>query len=248
MLVKTEAIVLRSFPFNDGRLVAEMLCRECGRTSFAVSVGKAGGPSRGRMKRQLLQPLTIVEVECDVRPVSGLQRLREMRLAYAYQCLPFEESRLAQGLFVAEFLLHATRGEQHGGALYDYVSMSLRWLDQAKGGSAGSGTANFHLVFMMHLSRLLGFYPNLKGSADERWFDLRGSCFCAAPPPHHDYLAPQEADRVRLLMRMDYPTMHLFRMSRAERNRCVEIMQTYYRLHLPQFPELQSLEVLRQLW
>ena len=49
-------------------------------------------------------------------------------------------------------------------------------------------------------------------------------------------------------MRMNYDTMHLFEMSRAERNRCVEIILSYYRLHLPGFPELKSLEVLRELY
>ena len=249
-LLTTQAIVLRSFPYNDGRLIVDMLCRQGGRLSFAVSVPK-GGAGRGRLRRQLFQPLTLVEAECDVRPNASLHRIRELRLDYAYTTLPFDEARLAQGLFVAEFLLYATRGEQQGEALYDYVAASLEWLDQAPrhaAGTTGSGTANFHLVFMMRLSRLLGFYPNLQQNDGERWFDLRGGCFLSAPPLHHDYLAPQEADHLRLLMRMDFPTMHLFRLTRWQRNRCVEIVETYYRLHLPQFPELRSLDVLRSLW
>jgi DNA repair protein RecO (recombination protein O) len=50
------------------------------------------------------------------------------------------------------------------------------------------------------------------------------------------------------MMRMDYPTMHLFRLSRHERNRLLEVAVTYYRLHLPNFPELKSLAVLQQLF
>jgi DNA repair protein RecO (recombination protein O) len=47
---------------------------------------------------------------------------------------------------------------------------------------------------------------------------------------------------------MDFPTMHLFRLSRHERNRIAEVLLHYYRLHIPQFPELKSLGVLRELW
>ena len=50
-----------------------------------------------------------------------------------------------------------------------------------------------------------------------------------------------------LLMRMNYETMHLFTMSRLERNRCLVIMNDYYRLHLPDFPVLKSLDVLKEL-
>jgi DNA repair protein RecO (recombination protein O) len=59
---------------------------------------------------------------------------------------------------------------------------------------------------------------------------------------------PQEASRIHLLMRMDYATMHLFRLSRADRNRILEILIQYYRLHIPQFPELRSLPVLQELF
>ncbi len=47
---------------------------------------------------------------------------------------------------------------------------------------------------------------------------------------------------------MNYDTMHLFAMSRAERNRCVDVMMEYYRLHLPDFPEMKSLPVLKELF
>ena len=75
-----------------------------------------------------------------------------------------------------------------------------------------------------------------------------GATFCATPPLHSDFLMPQEAGRIRLLMRMDYPTMHLFRLSRMERNRILELLLLYYRLHLPSFPALRSLSVLQELY
>ena len=49
-------------------------------------------------------------------------------------------------------------------------------------------------------------------------------------------------------MRMNYETMHLFRMNHDERNRIVDVLMTYYRLHVPNFPELRSLDVVRDLW
>ena len=59
---------------------------------------------------------------------------------------------------------------------------------------------------------------------------------------------PAEAGKIGLLMRLNYKTMHLCTMSRAERNRCTEVILEFYRLHVPGFPEMKSLEVLRQLF
>ena len=105
------------------------------------------------------------------------------------------------------------------------------------------------LVFLMRLSRFLGLYPNLEGYAEGDWFDLRAACFTPLRPVGHgDCIAPAEAARIARLMRMDYGTMHLFRLTRDERARCLDVILTYYRLHLPDFPELKSVEVLRELF
>ncbi len=47
---------------------------------------------------------------------------------------------------------------------------------------------------------------------------------------------------------MNYANMHLFKMSHAERNRFCDLVLDYYTLHLPKFPELKSLRVLRELF
>ena len=53
---------------------------------------------------------------------------------------------------------------------------------------------------------------------------------------------------MRDLMRLRFQTMHLYTMSRQERNRCVEVIISYYRLHMPDFPELKTLPILKELF
>ena len=60
------------------------------------------------------------------------------------------------------------------------------------------------------------------------------------PQLHSSYINPEDAGRLRQLMRMNYETMHLFGMSRAERTRCLTTINDYYSLHLPDFPVLKS--------
>ena len=101
----------------------------------------------------------------------------------------------------------------------------------------------------MRLSRFLGLYPNLEDYHTGDYFDLLNACFTSTRPLlHSSYINPEEAGRLRQLMRMNYETMHLFGMSRAERTRCLTIMNDYYRLHLPDFPVLKSLDVLKELF
>ena len=41
--------------------------------------------------------------------------------------------------------------------------------------------------------------------------------------------------------------MHLFRFTREQRTRLLEILNDYYRLHIPHFPELRSMAILREV-
>jgi len=240
MLTKTQAIVLHTLKYGESRLIVDLFTRSHGRLSFIVSVPKS---AKGKVKIQYFQPLTILEAEADIRPTLQLQKLKDVRLAMPFASIPFNPHKLAISLFVEEFLYVALRGEQQNEPLFDYVVSSIGWLD-----SQETDFSNFHLVFLMRMSRFLGFYPNLEGYAKGCYFDLRESVFADSAPLHHDYLPPQEAKKILLMMRMDYPTMRLYRMSHGERNRLLEVVLRYYQLHLPDFPEMKSLSVLKDLY
>ncbi|MBO5548858.1 MAG: DNA repair protein RecO [Prevotella sp.] len=240
MLVKTEAIVLHSFKYGESRLIVDMFTREVGRLSFIVPLPKT---PKSRLKKQYFQPMTLLEVECDVHQRVQLQKLKDVRLLSAYTSVPFSPEKLALSLFTAEFLYHALRSEQRNEPLFAYVCDAMRWLDAVE-----TGFANFHLTFLMRLSRFLGFYPNLDDYVDGCVFDLRAATFSLQVPTHRDFLQPDDAQRIHTLMRMDFPTMRLYRLSRHDRNRIVDVLLYYYRLHIPQFPELKSLSVLQELW
>ena len=240
MLAKTQAIVLHSIKYGETRLIVDMFTRMFGRQSFIVTISKT---SKAKVKKQFFQPLTLLEIETDIRSKLQLQKLGDVRLMTPFTSIHFDPDKLAISLFVAEFLYYALRSEQRNVLLYDYLENSILWLDGQQ-----SRFANFHLVFLMRLSRFLGFYPNLDDYEDNDYFDLRESVFTKNPPVHRDFLQPNEAQKVLLMMRMDFPTMYLFRMSHEERNRLLEVAIKYYRLHLPDFPEMKSIEVLQTLY
>ena len=240
MLTKTQAIVLHSLKYGETRLIVDMFTRSQGRQSFIVSIPKS---VKGKIKKQLFQPLTLLEIESDLRPKLQLQKLSDVRLASPFSSIPFDPNKLSISLFIAEFLYYALRSEQHNEPMFDYIVNSIQWLD-----AQTDRFANFHLVFLMRLSRFLGFYPNLEHYQTGDYFDLRESVFLSAPPVHRNFLYPQEAEKIQLMMRMDFPTMHLFRMSHQERNRLLEVSLIYYRLHLPDFPELKSVSILQELY
>lgn len=240
MEVKTDVIVLRTLKYGDSKLVVDTFTKTNGRLSFIVTVSNS---RRGRIKKQLFQPLMLLSAAIDVRSKASLHKIVNAAIKVPYVSLPFNPYKLSISMFIAEFLCYALRGEQCDEPLFCYVEDSLLWLD----GCGEADFANFHIVFLLRLSRFLGFFPNLDDYCEGDCFDLRTGCFCHALPFHSDVLNPQDTSMVRTMMRLNYQTMHLFRMSHIERNRFLDIALRYYAIHIPNFPDMKSLAVLRDL-
>lgn len=238
--IKTSAVVLRSVRYGDSQLIVDTFTEEAGRVSFICKLSKS---PKGKFKKQLFQPMTFIDIVTDYRPRLRLQRFKDVRLAGAFVSIPTDPYKLSITMFLSEFLACATRDEQRNPPLYDFISKSMSWLD-----GASSRFANFHLVFMVRLLGFLGFFPNMDSYRSGYVFDLRNGVFTAAIPSHPDFMNAEDSGRMFQFMRVSYETMHLYTMSRMERNRCVEVILHYYKLHVPNFPELKSLEVLRELF
>lgn len=241
MLQKTVGIVLHTIKYNDTSNIVDIYTQYAGRASFIVSVPRS---RKAAVKSVLFQPLAMVEFEADFRPNTSLYKIKEAKSFYPFSSIPYNPFKSAMALFLAEFLYRAVREETENHPLFAYLHHSIVWLD-----TCGSGYANFHLVFLMRLSRFLGLYPNLEDYHAGDYFDLLNACFTSLRPQiHSSYVNPDEAGHLSQLMRMNYETMHLFGMNRVERVRCLNIINDYYRLHLPDFPVLKSLAVLQELF
>ena len=227
MLQKTQGIVLHSLKYKDTSIIVDIYTEVSGRASFLVPVSRS---RKAAVKSVLFQPLSLVELEADFRPNTSIYKVKEAKSFYPFTSIPYDPYKSAIALFLSEFLYRALREEAENRPLFAYLQHSIVWLDEC-----GSGFANFH--------------PNLEDYHGGDYFDLQNACFTPLRPQlHSDYIAPEEAARLTRLMRMNYETMHLFAMSRMERARCLTIMNEYYRLHLPDFPVLKSLEVLKELF
>ena len=235
---KTRGIVLRTVKYGDQKIIVDLLSREEGRLSCVCKVGTS---AKSKFRRQLFQPLTILEFVAERSPRQPLGQLREARLAVPYTSIPFDGAKLSIAFFLAEFLSFATRDMHTDSTLYDFVEQSLAWLDMSD-----RGIANFHLMFIMRLSRFLGFFPDTDSYTSGALFDLREGRFTSVAPFHTDFLKPEDAGRMLTLIRMSPSNLHLFQMSRHDRNRTVDLILHFYRLHIPAFGEMKTLKVLRE--
>lgn len=240
MQEKAKGVVLRALRYGDNGLVVDIYTDTRGTVSFLVRVPKS---RKAAVKGVFFRPLSLLELDFEFRAKASLQHVRDVRFAYAYRSLPYDPCKSAIALFLSEVLSRVLRHEAAGSPLFDYLVFSLQWLD-----AAGRAYSSFHLVFLTRLTRFLGFYPNVDGWHEGDYFDMVNACFVPLRPFHHAFLEPREAALIPLFMRMNYDSMRFFAMNRRERDRYAEVLEAYYRLHVPEFPELKSLDVLKEIF
>lgn len=241
MIEKTRGIVLHTLRYADSKVIVTMFTESHGSLSFMVRVPRS---RHSVLQSVLLSPLSLLEVDMEFQESAQLQRLIDVRVDEPYLSLPYNPMKQTIALFLSEFLYYSLRDEQTNPELFAYLLHSLLWLDNRQ-----ERYANFPLTFLIRLSRFLGFWPNVDVATvgGGYVFDLVDAELKTTLPPHGSYLEPEEAAWVPLLMRMDFATMHLFRFSREQRTRLMEVLNDYYRLHVPHFPELKSMAILREV-
>lgn len=242
MLQTIEAIVLRVVKYSDTSVIVDCFTRAYGRMSFVASVSRSRRSSAGN----IWQPLAVVEFQADIRPGGKLPKAQGVHLSLAYRSLFFEPVKLSLAMFIAEFLSSALREEKENAPLYIYIMGTLQMLDEIEHPVA---VANIHIAFMLHLTRFLGIMPNVESDCSPTAvFDLLAGTYTAGLPSHRHFLMPAEAQQLPVLLRMDYANMRFFRFTRQQRQRILDVLLSYYRLHVPMFPELKSVEILNELF
>ena len=219
MMEKTRAIVLHTLRYTDQKTIVTMFTQNHGAVSFMVRMPRT---HRSVMQNVLLSPMSLLEVDMDYNDTARFQRLVDLKVDYPYQSLPYHPMKQTIALFLSEFLYYCLREEQTNPELYAYLETSLVWLDNRR-----EQYANFPLTFLIRMSRFLGFWPDTE--------EAQG------------VLRQGEETLVPLMLRMDFPTMHLFRFTHDERQRLLQVLNDYYRIHVPHFPELRSMAILREV-
>ena len=240
MLQKINGIVIHVIMYNDNFNIANIFTRERGRCSFLVRIPKS---KKTGVKNNLFQPLSMIELEADFRDTKHIYTIKNAKSYIPFVSIPYDPYKVAIALFISDFLNHALREESHDTFLYSYIENSIKWFDECR-----DNFSNFHLVFLFKLTKFLGFYPNVDDYEDGCYFDMVNSCFTKGQPLSGAYLDPEYAAHIRMLLRMNYETMHLFKMNRAQRISCLTIINDYYRFHLPDFPILKSVDVLKEVF
>ena len=240
MLHKTRGIALHSVAYSDTHIIIPVYTEDFGLVSYLAPRKRN---KKSRTSQSLYQPLSILDLEVEHYPLRDLQKIKEAQRYLLLSELMFNPLKSSIVLFLAEFIYRISKELQANRQVFEFIVESLRVLDLLE-----DGIANFHLVFMIRMSRFLGFYPDADTYKEHSYFDLQDGIFVERAAPFHPHLNMEESRIFRLLLRMNYENMSKFRLSRSDRVHIINRIMEFYRLHLTAFADMRSLQVLQDVF
>lgn len=239
MNTKTRALVLRYHKYTDSSLVVHFFTEELGRIACIVQgvVSK-----KGRSKIAYFHPLNQLTLDISYKQNRDLQRITDMQAVYLLNQAPLSMVKVALTSFVAEFLYRVLREEEKNYDLFAYVNNGLQYVEMDD-----TYLANFHLVFMLHLSKYIGIYPENNFAVDRPYFNLTSGSFTG------NNKLPENTQRelsycIHQALLSNFENMHTLPFNGHVRSQLLDTISRYYQYHLEGIGTIKSLEILKSIF
>jgi DNA repair protein RecO (recombination protein O) len=240
MIEKTLGIVLKQIKYGETGLIAHLYTRRWGRMALMVPGARTSSKNR---KAYLFQPLTILDLDVYFKPSREMQNLKEVKNHHPFMHISGDPVKSSVALFLSEILAKALREEESNEDLFDFLESHIQLLDVMD-----RGVSNFHLYFLLRLSRYLGFQPDLPTGGHEQWFDLALGTFCDSPPLHGMFMGPGLSDLLASFLKVQVSDLPDITANREQRIGLLDGLLRYYYHHLEGLGEIKSHKVLHALF
>jgi DNA repair protein RecO (recombination protein O) len=239
MLHKTRGIVLKTTAYGDTSVVVQMFTEKFGIQSYMINGVKK---PKAKIRMNMLQPLHLVDMIVYHKMNTSIQRISELRPALIFRSIPYDIIKSTIVMFLNEVLYKSIRQQYTDEQLFDFIFSSISWFDEI-----GELSVNFHLAFLLKLTRFLGFAPSMESRSDHSYFDLQEGAFSSVPPVHPHYLNKEDAGLFIALFTTSFDKLQDIQMSNVGRRILLEKILVFYTLHTASFGNIHSHQVLQEI-
>ena len=238
MILTTKAIVLNSIKYGDNNLIVRCYTENEGTKSYLLRGILSS--KKGKLKPAYFQPLTQLRLTANHNNKGTLNSIKEVEIINHYKTIFTNITKQSIVFFLSEILTFSIQEEEENKGLYEYIETSLIWLDTHQ------TTTNFHLLFLLNLTKYLGFYPETKLLYLD-YFDLQEGRFLQHPPKFN-FISGTDLVAFKKILGINFEGLDKVEFNAKSRQQVLSILIQYFELHLSGFRKPKSLEVLKTIF
>lgn len=239
MLHKTRGIVFKVTDYSESSVVVQIFTEKFGLQSYLINGVKK---PKAKIRMNSLQPLHLLDMIVYHKTSGNIQRVSELRHQPVFQTIPYDIVKSSVAMFLNEVLYKSLRQHEPDEVMFEFLFHAIEILD-----SLSAGLANYHLYFLLRLTRFLGFYPDRTGASAAAWFDLKNGNYSKTQPPHALVIEPPVTGLWINILNSNFDNLQHLHISSADRKLLLEKVLIYYQLHVEGFGQVKSHEVLEEV-
>ena len=239
MLYKTKGIVLHQFKYSENSIIVKIYTQELGLQSYII---KGARSKKSPIKANIIQPLALLDLVVYKKEKSTLQNIKELSNSNPQSSIPFDLHKSAIALFIDEILYKCIKEEEPDSSLFEFIYHSINILDLKT-----ENFANFHLFFLVKLTKYLGISPQDNYSEANPYFDLREGCFKNSQPIHENFMEKTCSRHMHSLIFLHFDKMEELKINSLERRILLQKLIEYYELHITRLSDIKSHQVLESV-
>ena len=166
--------------YSDSLFILKLYTQEEGIKTFFYR------KSKKKNKNALLQSLSFLELSTK-KSKGDISFVSSIEFAFAYQTIPFDVVKSSLIMFLNEVLDKTLKEEERNKPLFVYIEYCLRYLDEH------DDVSNFHLYFLIHYTKHLGFFP-LSEISNPNYLDVKRGKFTLSKPNHEFIIEGSSVD------------------------------------------------------
>lgn len=238
MQVSTKAIVLSKLRYKDNDLIVKCYTENFGLKSYLVR--NAFNSKKGKLKAAYFQLFTVLNIEADHKNNRSLHFFKEVHIYKPFKTLHTHILKSTVVLFLAEILGMALKEEEKNTPLFNFFLTAIFWFDSNE--KAGS----FHLVFLVKITKYLGFYPDNTNNTLP-YFNLEDGSFEATKNGPYS-IGGSTLNNFKVILGIKFDGVVKIMLSPNEKEAVLNMILVYFKLHLHGFKQPKSLPILNQVF
>ena len=239
MLHKTKGIVLKVTDYSDNSVIAKVYTQKFGLQSYLINGVKK---PKAKIRMNMLQPLHLLEMVVYHKPNGNIQRISDARSEPVLQAIPYDIVKSAITMFLNEMIYKSIKQQHEDEVMFEFIARSIELLDKLE-----TGVSNFHLIFLIKLTRFLGFYPDLSMAHRFAFFDLQHGNFVSTQPPHVYFVEEQFKSKWLQLFTLSLDQLNEISLDAQTRKVLLHKIIDYYALHIQDMGLIKSNVILEEV-
>ena len=240
MNLKTEIIVLHKTKYKDSGLIVHGYSDTGGRQGFIV---RKAGSSKNYAAISQLHPLSIIEAELAPGEKGDLKTIREYRTIFNLANIRTNVTKSTIAIFISELIYRSIKEVEQNRELFGFIKKSVILLEELD-----ENYSNFHLWFIVGFAGMTGYSPEDNYSCKNEYFDIFTARFCSSPVSEGMCFDAANSHILHSILESREKCIHLLKISGRQRYSFISEMLRYLGHHMGHPINIQSLEILREVF